>query len=44
LTQNWAINAINFEFEAVHFYADAGEKSNLDVYSWQYSGEIKYYF
>lgn len=39
LTKNWAVN-----LEAVHFYTDPGEKTNLDVYSWQYSGGIKYYF
>ena len=39
LTKNWAVN-----LEAVHFYTDPGEKTNLDVYSWQCSGGIKYYF
>ena len=39
LTENWAVN-----LEAVHFYANTGGKATLDVYSYQYSTGLKYYF
>lgn len=39
LNKNWAVNC-----EAVHFYANTGGKTHLDVYSQQYSLGIKYYF
>lgn len=38
LNKNWALN-----YEAVHFYTDTG-KTNLEVYNWQHSMGIKYYF
>lgn len=39
LTNNWAVG-----LEAVHFYANTGGKTHIDVYSQQYSLGIKYYF
>lgn len=39
LTKNWAVNS-----EAVHFYANTGGKTHLDVYGQQYSLGVKYYF
>lgn len=38
LNKDWAIN-----YELVHFYADTG-KTNLEVYNWQHSIGVKYYF
>lgn len=38
LDKNWALN-----YEAVHFYTTTG-KTNLEVYNWQHSLGIKYYF
>lgn len=38
LSKNSAMNC-----EAAHFYTDTG-KTNLDVWNWQYSAGIKYYF
>lgn len=38
LNKNWALN-----YEIVHFYTDTG-KTSLEVYNWQHSIGIKYYF